>query len=61
MIPSLRECIIVSHRERRITVHRRAADEQWTTRVAIAGGKVGVESLGCELVVDEIYRGSAVV
>lgn len=59
-IPSLCEYIIVSHRERRIVVHRRVNDGEWEARVAIAGGRVGVDSLGCVLVVDEVYRGSAV-
>lgn len=64
-IASLREVVIVSHRERRITVHRRAGESEgkaeWITRVAIAGGRVAVESLACELTVDEIYRASAIV
>jgi len=59
-IPSLREYVVVSHRERRITVHQRPEQGPWVTRVAIAGGRVGVESLGCVLVVDEIYRASSV-
>jgi Uma2 family endonuclease len=59
-IPSLRDYVVVSHRERRIVVHRRVNDTEWTTRVAIAGGRVAVESLAAELVVDEIYRASAV-
>lgn len=59
-IPSLRDYIIVSHRERRITIHHRSEDAGWTTRVAIAGGRVSVESLRVELVVDEIYHGSGV-
>jgi Uma2 family endonuclease len=59
-IPSLRECIIVSHRERRIAVHTRAERGDWEARLAIAGGRVGVASLGADLVVDEIYRGSAI-
>jgi Uma2 family endonuclease len=59
-IPSLRDYIIVSHRERRITVHARSNDEPWTTRVAIAGGKVAVRSLKIDLSVDEIYRKSSV-
>ena len=59
-IPSLRDCIIVSHRERRIAVHRRAANGEWLTRVAISGGRVAVESLGLTLVVDEVYRASAI-
>ncbi len=59
-IPSLRECIIVSHRERRITVH--VCDEQGrrSSRVAISRGRVRVPSLGLELQVDEVYRGSAI-
>lgn len=60
-IPSLREFIVVSHRERRITVHYRQGDDHWGSRVAIAGGRVALDSLDCELIVDEIYRGSAIV
>jgi Uma2 family endonuclease len=59
-IPSLREYIVVSHRERRITVHYRAAGEDWSLRVAINGGRVAVESLGTELEVDSIYRQSKI-
>jgi Uma2 family endonuclease len=58
-IPSLREYIVVSHRERRITVHRRT-DDRWAMRVAIASGSIAVETLGAELVVDAIYRNSSV-
>ena len=60
IIPALREYIVISHRERRITVHGRPPQGEWTTRVAIAGGRVAVESLGAELIVDEIYRASAI-
>jgi Uma2 family endonuclease len=59
-IPSLRDYIIVSHRERRIAIHHRSEDAGWTARVAIAGGRISVESLGADLVVDDIYRGSGV-
>lgn len=58
-IPSLRDYVIVSHRERRITVHHRE-DGAWGTRVAIRAGQVAVESIGAMLVVDEIYRRSAI-
>ncbi|HEY0484178.1 MAG TPA: Uma2 family endonuclease, partial [Kofleriaceae bacterium] len=51
MIPSLRDYIIVSHRERRITVHSRTPAGDWTARVAISGGRVVVESLQMELIV----------
>jgi Uma2 family endonuclease len=59
-IPSLRDYVIVSHRERRITIHSRLESGGWTTRVAIAGGRVAASSLGVELIVDEIYRGASV-
>ena len=59
-IPSLGDYIIVSHRERRITVHQRGDHGQWTTRVAIAGGRVSLSSLSVDLIVDDVYRSSAV-
>lgn len=55
-IPSLQEVIIVSHRERRIAVHRRAGGDTWTSRVAIQGGSVPVATLDAELAVDTVYR-----
>jgi len=59
-ITSLREVILVSHRERRITVHSRGSNGAWTMRAAIAGGTIAVESIGAELVVDKIYRNSSI-
>jgi Uma2 family endonuclease len=59
-IPSLRDYIIVSHRERRLSIHSRGEGAEWTTRVAIAGGRVSVASLRIELIADDIYRGSGV-
>ena len=59
-IPTLREYVIVSHRERRITVHARDSGGVWTTRVATRGGRVEVPSLEAALIVDDIYRNSAV-
>lgn len=59
-IPALREVILVSHRERRITIHRRDTAGRWVMRAAIAGGRVAVESLGAELIVDAIYRNSSI-
>jgi hypothetical protein len=50
--------VIVSHRERRITINVRGTDGAWATRVAIKGGRVGVPSLDVDLIVDEIYRNS---
>jgi Uma2 family endonuclease len=59
-IPSLRDYVVVSHRERRIIVHHRGDDGGWITRVAIAGGRVDVSSVGATLVVDDVYRRSAI-
>jgi len=59
-IPSLRDYVVVSHRERRIAVHARTSEGTWTTRQAISGGRVRVSSLDVELVVDEVYRGSSI-
>lgn len=59
-IPSLRAYVVVSHRERRITVHSCGSDGTWTTKQAIAGGRSRLELLEVDLVVDAIYRGSAV-
>jgi Uma2 family endonuclease len=59
-IPTLREYVIVSHRERRITVHERAAGGAWNTHTATNAGEVAVPSLGVQLKVDDVYRNSAV-
>ena len=60
-IPTLREYVIVSHRERRITVHSRGSGvNEWTAQAATKGGRVDVASLSAALIVDEIYRNSAV-
>jgi Uma2 family endonuclease len=60
-ISTLRDYIIVSHRERRITVHSRTGEgSEWIMRVGVAAGRVAVASLNTELVIDEIYRGSGV-
>ena len=57
-IPTLRDYVVVSHRERRITVHHRDDAGAWTSRVGIGGGQVGVESVAAVLRVDEIFRRS---
>lgn len=59
-IPTLRTYVIASHRERRITVHARGDDGAWSTRTAISGGRVAIESLATELIVDEIYAKSSI-
>lgn len=59
-IPTLRDVILVSHRERRVTIYRRDAAGAWVRRVAMAGGRVAIESVGAELIVDAIYRNSSI-
>jgi Uma2 family endonuclease len=59
-IPTLREYVIVSHRERRIVVERRGDDGEWTTRAALTGERIELSSLDAELIVDDIYRHSSV-
>jgi Uma2 family endonuclease len=59
-IPTLREYVIVSHRERRIVVETRGIDGTWTSRAATNGERIKVSSLDAELIVDEIYRHSSV-
>jgi Uma2 family endonuclease len=54
-IPSLREVVIISHRERLVEVIRREDDGSWSRHEA-RRGSARLTSLGCELVVDEIYR-----
>jgi Uma2 family endonuclease len=60
-IPSLLDYVVVSHRERRIAVHSRAESGEWTTRVAISGGRVLLTSLKAELSVDETYGKSSIL
>ena len=60
-IPSLREYVIVSHRERRVTVYVRDSDGPWSRRDAIPGDAVAIPSLNAQLFVDDVYRNSAVV
>src|SRR5205823_10025788 len=53
-IPTLRDYVIVSHRERRIVVETRGDDGTWSARVATKGERIAVSTLNAELSVDEI-------
>jgi Uma2 family endonuclease len=55
-IPSLRECVIVSHRARAIDVYRRAPGGGWTSHSTSASGRVALPSLGGVLRIDDVYR-----
>jgi Uma2 family endonuclease len=54
-IASLRECVLVSHRERAIEVHRRDEAGRWTVAVAREGEKAELASVGCVLDVTALY------
>ena len=56
-VPSLRECVLVSHRERLIESWRREADGSWSHHQAGPSATLRLESIGCDLSVDEVYRG----
>ncbi len=55
-IPSIGACVIVSHRQRRVEVVRRGADDTWTTEVAGPGQTLALDPIPCSLSVDEVYR-----
>jgi Uma2 family endonuclease len=55
-IASLREVVLVSHRERLVEVMRREEDGSWSRHEARQGGAAKLESIACELEVDEVYR-----
>jgi Uma2 family endonuclease len=54
-IDSLREVMLVAHDEHRVDLWRKVGTH-WTQLTVGDGGHVELESLGCTLSVDEIYR-----
>jgi Uma2 family endonuclease len=57
-IPTLREYVLVSHRERHVEVRRRAAEDTWVVVQAGRGEVVELAALGITVGVDEIYERS---
>lgn len=56
-LPSLKEILIVSHREPLISAHRPNSDGTWETFEAQArGATVDVPSVGAQLALDDVYR-----
>lgn len=56
-LPSLREYVIVSHREHAIDVYTRADGGSWPEPVRYGlGQRVRLASIDCEIDVDELYR-----
>lgn len=56
-IPSLREYLLVSHRHRQVELWRRRGSALWERTAADQGDRLQLESLGCEIAVDDVYRG----
>lgn len=55
-IPSLREYVLVSQDAPHIEIFRRAQGNNWTFVEAHAGETLTLESIACNLVIDEIYN-----
>ncbi|HEY3233928.1 MAG TPA: Uma2 family endonuclease [Polyangiaceae bacterium] len=55
-IASLHEVVLVAHDERRVEVVRRLQSGEWNVARAVAGEVARLESLSCELPVDDVYR-----
>ena len=56
LLPSLREVLIISHREPWVTLVRREEDGRWTSSDCRAGESVALASVGRSIAVDDIYR-----
>lgn len=57
LLPSLREYVVVSHREPAIDVYRRLDDGAWSpAEVAGPGERARLASIDCALDVDALYR-----
>ncbi|HXV64241.1 MAG TPA: Uma2 family endonuclease [Vicinamibacteria bacterium] len=55
-IPSFEEYVLLSQKEEQVEVWRRE-DGSWRRRTARSGERLTLESIDCELVVDDLYRG----
>ena len=53
-IPSLQECLLIDHREKRIE-HWRRSGGKWERTVAGAGDVLELRSIGCALRVSDVY------
>jgi Uma2 family endonuclease len=56
-VPSVRDIVIVSHREALLTIHRRDNSDHWSTIEARTGDSVELASVTAQLTVEDIYRG----
>jgi Uma2 family endonuclease len=60
LLPSVQEVLLVSHKQRQLSVHRRRADGAWTVSESFALHAVTLESISTVLRVEDVYRDSAV-
>lgn len=58
-IPSLREYVLVSTRERLVEVFRRSRDGSWPRTEGRSRARIPLDSIGCTLDVDAVYAGIA--
>ena len=56
-VPSLRDVVIVSHREARMTIYRRDNNGHWSTIEVKTGDSVELASVTAALAVEDVYRG----
>jgi Uma2 family endonuclease len=56
LIGSLREVVYVWQSERKIEVRQREGGETWVSVTARPGDIARLESLGCDLAIDDLYR-----
>jgi Uma2 family endonuclease len=54
-LPSLREYVLVSQRERRVEVYRRRENRRWQLDEHLTADRLRLESLAIELTVDDLY------
>jgi Uma2 family endonuclease len=58
-IPSLQAVVYVRQDEARMELRARQADGSWTSQAFGAGGAVPLDSIGCTIDVDGVYRDAA--
>jgi Uma2 family endonuclease len=54
-LPSLRDYLLVSQKKARIEHYQKQDDGSWVLRVTGRGERVVLDSVGCELAVDDAY------
>lgn len=55
-LPSVREVLIASHREPRVTLHRRGERDEWTAVTAGKGEVLELASVAVHVAIDDLYR-----